>query len=89
MALDDSPLRRATGPREELGMAKRRKVLPARKPRDRSRDEDSVLLRSAVSLGRVIGTLQRELEGANTRLSGTADDTTRKGARVRKATRPK
>ena len=49
-------------------MAKRRKVLPARKPRDRSRDDDS-LLRSAESLGRVIGALQRQLDEATRRLS--------------------
>jgi hypothetical protein len=50
-----------------LGMAKRKKVLPARKPRDRSRD-DSLLLRSAETLGRVIGALQRQLDGATKRL---------------------
>ena len=50
-------------------MAKQRKVLPARKPRDRSRDDDSLLLRSAESLGRVIGALQRQLDGATRRLS--------------------
>ena len=50
-------------------MAKRRKVLPARKPRDRSRDDDSLLLRSAESLGRVIGALQRQLDDATKRLS--------------------
>jgi hypothetical protein len=53
---------------EELGMTKRKKVLPARKPRDRSRDDDSLLLRSAESLGRVIGALQRQLDGATKRL---------------------
>lgn len=49
-------------------MTKRRKVLPARKPRDRSRDDDALLLRSAESLGRVIGALQRQLDGATKRL---------------------
>lgn len=53
-------------------MAKRRKALPARRPRDRSRDDDSVLLRSAESLGRLIGQLQRQLEGATRRLSTDA-----------------
>jgi hypothetical protein len=53
-------------------MAKRSKVLPARKPRDRSRDDDSLLLRSAESLGRVIGALQRQLDGATKRLSHSA-----------------
>jgi hypothetical protein len=50
-------------------MTKRSKVLPARKPRDRSRDDDSLLLRSAESLGRVIGALQRQLDGATRRLA--------------------
>jgi hypothetical protein len=50
-------------------MAKRRKTLPARKPRDRSRDDDSRLLRSAESLGRVIGALQRQLDEATKRLA--------------------
>jgi hypothetical protein len=49
-------------------MAKRRN-LPARKPRDRSRDDDSMLLRSAESLGRVIGALQRQLDEATKRLA--------------------
>lgn len=53
-------------------MAKRNKVLPARKRRDRSRDDDSLLLRSAESLGRVIGALQRQLDGATKRLADTA-----------------
>lgn len=53
-------------------MARQGKTLPARKPRDRSRDEDSVLLRSAETLGRVIGSLQRQLDGATKRVSGTA-----------------
>src|SRR5688572_21434676 len=60
---------RATGSKEELGMAKRSKQLPARKPSDRSRDDDSMLLRSAESLGRVIGALQRQLDGVTKRLS--------------------
>ncbi len=46
-------------------MAKQERVLPARKPGDRSRDDDSMLLRSAESLGRVIGALQRQLDGVN------------------------
>lgn len=55
-------------------MTKRKKVLPARKTGDRSRDDDSLLLRSAESLGRVIGELQRQLDGATKRLSDTAGD---------------
>lgn len=50
-------------------MAKHVRELPARKPGDRSRDDDSMLLRSAESLGRVIGALQRQLDGATKRLS--------------------
>jgi len=48
-------------------MAKRGKVLPARRQRDRG--EPSVLLRSAESLGRVIGLLQRQLDGPSTAVS--------------------
>lgn len=55
-------------------MARHGKPLPARKPRDRSRDEVSVLLRSAESLGRVIGTLQRRLNSATRRRTSTASD---------------
>ena len=54
-------------------MTKHKRALPARKPRGRSRDDDeSLLLRSAESLGRVIGALQRQLDGASRRLSTTA-----------------
>jgi hypothetical protein len=59
---------------EELGMATRDKVLPARKQRDRSRDDESLLNRSAKTLGRTIGSLQRQLDGATRRLSETAAD---------------
>jgi hypothetical protein len=56
-------------------MAKRKRVLPARKPqRDRSRDDESLLMRSAETLGRMIGTLQRQLDGATKRLAKAADD---------------
>ena len=55
-------------------MAKRNKMLPARKQRDRSRDDESLLMRSAESLGRMIGSLQRQLDGAGKRLSEKADD---------------
>jgi hypothetical protein len=55
-------------------MAKRAtKVLPARKPAA-SRDEDSLLTRSAESLGRVIGSLQRQMQGTTKRLSNAAED---------------
>jgi hypothetical protein len=40
-------------------MAKQGKVLPARRPRGK----ESLLIRSAESIGRVIGTLQRQLDG--------------------------
>jgi hypothetical protein len=56
-------------------MAKQKRGLPSRKPRDRSRDDESLLLRSAESLGRVIGSLQRQLDGATRRLSATASET--------------
>jgi hypothetical protein len=55
-------------------MAKREKVLPARKQRDRSREDESLLMRSAESLGRMIGSLQRQLDGAGKRIAETADE---------------
>lgn len=56
-------------------MTKRKNARPARKPRDRFRDDDdSLLLRSAESLGRVIGALQRQLDGATKRLANSAGD---------------
>ena len=79
-------------------MAKQKRALPKRKPRDRSRDDDSLLLRSAESLGRVIGSLQRQLDGATKRLSATASNAwetipplpgekaTRRGTKKRSAT---
>ena len=45
-----------------------RKAIPAHPTRDRTRDE-SLLLRSAESLGRMIGSLQRQLDVATGRLS--------------------
>ena len=51
-------------------MAKRRKAPPARSPRGVQMEEHSLLLRSAESLGRVIGALQRQLDDASRRLGG-------------------
>jgi hypothetical protein len=45
-----------------------RKSIPAHPSRDRSRDDESLLLRSAESLGRMIGSLQRQLDLATGRL---------------------
>jgi hypothetical protein len=50
-------------------MAKRRKTVPARKPREQSGDDEALLFRSAEALGRVIGALQRQLDEATQRLS--------------------
>ena len=49
-------------------MAKQGKLLPARK----SRPDESLLIRSAQSLGRMIGSLQRELDDATRKLSAGA-----------------
>ena len=46
-----------------------RKAIPARPTRDRTRDDESLLLRSAESLGRMIGSLQRQLDVATGRLT--------------------
>ena len=48
-----------------------RKTIAAYPGRDRSRDDESLLLRSAESLGRMIGSLQRQLDIATGRLQGT------------------
>ena len=53
-------------------MAKRSKALPARKSA-RSRDDDSVLIRTAESLGRMIGSLQRQLQDATSYMSEAGD----------------
>ena len=55
-------------------MAKQRKVLPESKPSGRSRADESLSLRSAETLGRVIGTLQRQLDGAMRRFSRDDSD---------------
>jgi hypothetical protein len=47
-----------------------RKAIPAHPTRDRTRDE-SLLLRSAESLGRMIGSLQRQLDIATGRLKAS------------------
>ena len=75
-------------------MAEHKRALPKRKPRDRSRDDQSLLLRSAESLGRVIGALQRQLDGAAKRLASTngawgaiptpPGKTTRRGTKAKK-----
>ena len=52
-------------------MAKQGKALPARRQRDM---ESSLFLRSAESLGRVIGTLQRQLDSASKRLTDRVED---------------
>jgi len=46
-----------------------KKTIPAYPSRDRSRDDESLLLRSAESLGRMIGSLQRQLDVATGRLA--------------------
>ena len=58
-----------------------RKTIPAHPARDRSREDESLLLRSAESLGRMIGSLQRQLDVATGRLGGSKPNGTgRKGA---------
>ena len=49
-------------------MAKRRKAPSARKPHVAQAEEHSLLLRSAESLGRVIGALQRQLDEPTRRM---------------------
>jgi hypothetical protein len=51
-----------------------KKVLRATPARDRSRENESLLLRSAESLGRMIGALQRQLDVATRRIADTRAD---------------
>src|SRR6187401_1586351 len=55
-------------------MAKQRKLLPESKPSGRPRADESLSLRSAESLGRVIGTLHRQLNGAMRLVTGHQPD---------------
>lgn len=55
-------------------MARQEKVLAARKQPGRTRDDESLLLSSAESLGRMIGSLQRQIDGASKRLADAAND---------------
>ena len=65
-----------------------RKSIPAHPARDRSREDESLLLRSAESLGRMIGLLQRQLEVATGRLTGSKPNGAgRKKCRARRARR--
>jgi hypothetical protein len=58
-----------------------KKSLPAR---DRSREDESLLLRSAESLGRMIGSLQRQLDIATGRLAGSKPNGKAKSGATRK-----
>jgi hypothetical protein len=69
----------------EKGARMARKKLPAHPARDRSRDDESLMLRSAESLGRMIGSLQRQLEAA----TGRVIDEKPNGAGARKPARAK
>jgi hypothetical protein len=76
-------------------MAKPRRVLPESKPSGRFRGDESLSLRSAETLGRVIGTLQRQLDGAMRRFSrdepggAHAIDAPEKKPTARRRTRPR
>jgi hypothetical protein len=59
-------------------MAKRGKAQPARRPAGQV--EESALLRSAEALGRMIGALQRQLDGATKRLSRQMPERAASGA---------
>jgi hypothetical protein len=69
-------------------MAKQKKLLPARKPRDRPQNGDSILLRSAESVGRVIGSLQRQLDSTRLRLAGMSDLAPARNPRTSRNGRP-
>ena len=56
-------------------MARRRKAQPPQRDSNSIGEDRSLLLRSAESLGRVIGALQRQLDDATRRLSRSAAGT--------------
>jgi hypothetical protein len=63
-----------------------RKTIPAHPTRDRTRDDESLLLRSAESLGRMIGSLQRQLDIATGRIAaGKPNGRARKTASARRS----
>jgi hypothetical protein len=68
-----------------------RKAIPARPTRDRTRENESLLLRSAESLGRMIGSLQRQLDVATGRLSAGKPNggSRKKAAAARSSTKAK
>ena len=55
-------------------MARQGKLLPARRQRDQTRDVDSILVRSAESIGRLIGTLQRQLDSARNEIASFSNN---------------
>jgi hypothetical protein len=63
-------------------MAKQKKTLPARKAPARYNGEESLSLRSAETLGRVIGTLQRQLDSAIERFGQSTPHDTRHPSRT-------
>jgi hypothetical protein len=67
-------------------MAKQQRTLPARKDRGRARDETSLLIESAESLGRMIGALQRQLEEAT---RGLAKEKLRESTKKKSANIPR
>lgn len=76
---------------EELGMARQGKN--ALRERERSRIEESLLVRSAKSLGRVIGSLQRQLDSTAAQLargsgSGDAKSTDERRPAAKRASSP-
>jgi hypothetical protein len=51
-------------------MAKQGKLLPRQRLPKRSRSDESISMRSAETLGRVIGSLQRQLDGVMRKFTG-------------------
>jgi hypothetical protein len=68
-----------------------RKTIPAQPRRDRSREDESLLLRSAESLGRMIGSLQRQLDIATGRLQDSKPNgrVTRKSVTAKRSAKAK
>jgi hypothetical protein len=66
-------------------MARQRKTLPARRQNATNESNESPLIRSAESLGRMIGALQRQLDAARQMTTRANGDAFRNGERRAKS----
>ena len=90
MALDELPsMKQQRAREEELGAAREAKLPRARRQRNQPQDEDSILFRSAESIGRLIGTLQRQLDTARNQIASFGNNDGNGGSPTRQNNRHK